>query len=232
MRSAGRPSGKPSAVLPRSASCRSRRTAVSACGRSPAPRCGRPSCSAPSSEPRDSGRGRAHHGAGPRGAGRRPAALRAPDAGAPRPRARGGPPVADRRVDAGKPRVSRRHLPGRRPPLHRAGGKRAPAAPSRRPAVGAPGDESIDELYLANEHQHAAIHAALAAGSPEGARALAREHVLALFRLLETILQQVGGARSAASSRPRQLAPPERHAAARAGDPPLPFSKVSLSSSP
>jgi DNA-binding GntR family transcriptional regulator len=60
------------------------------------------------------------------------------------------------------------------------------------PAVWAPGDASIDELYLANEHQHAAIHAALAAGSPEGARALAREHVLASFRLLETILEQVG----------------------------------------
>ncbi len=46
------------------------------------------------------------------------------------------------------------------------------------PAVWAPGDESIDELYLANERQHEAIRGALAAGSPEGARALAREHVL------------------------------------------------------
>jgi DNA-binding GntR family transcriptional regulator len=62
------------------------------------------------------------------------------------------------------------------------------------PAVWAPGDETIDELYLANERQHAAIRAALAARSPEGARALAREHVLESFRLLETILAQVGRA--------------------------------------
>jgi DNA-binding GntR family transcriptional regulator len=62
------------------------------------------------------------------------------------------------------------------------------------PAVWAPGDESIDELYLANEQQHEAIRGALAARSPEGARALAREHVLASFRLLETILEQVGRA--------------------------------------
>jgi DNA-binding GntR family transcriptional regulator len=62
------------------------------------------------------------------------------------------------------------------------------------PAVWAPGDETIDGLYLANERQHAAIRAALAAGSVEGARELAREHVLASFRLLETILAQVGRA--------------------------------------
>jgi len=62
------------------------------------------------------------------------------------------------------------------------------------PAVWAPGDETIDVLYLANERQHAAIRAALAAGSIEGARELAREHVLASFRLLETILAQVGRA--------------------------------------
>lgn len=61
------------------------------------------------------------------------------------------------------------------------------------PAVWAPGDETIDELYLANEHQHRAIQAALAAGSAEGARALAREHVLSSFHLLETILDQVRG---------------------------------------
>src|SRR5262249_26275651 len=62
------------------------------------------------------------------------------------------------------------------------------------PAVWAPGDESISELYLANERQHMAIHAALAARSPDGARELAREHVLASFRLLETILDKVGRA--------------------------------------
>ena len=68
------------------------------------------------------------------------------------------------------------------------------------PAVWAPGDETIDSLYLANERQHEAIRAALAAGSPDGARALAREHVLASFRLLETILEQVG--RALTDSRP------------------------------
>jgi DNA-binding GntR family transcriptional regulator len=60
------------------------------------------------------------------------------------------------------------------------------------PAIWAPGDATIDELYAENERQHRAIQAALAAGSEEGARALAHEHVLASFRLLETILEQVG----------------------------------------
>jgi len=60
------------------------------------------------------------------------------------------------------------------------------------PAVWAPGDATIDELYLLNERQHAAIRDALAARSPDGARALAREHVLGSFHLLETILEQVG----------------------------------------
>ena len=66
------------------------------------------------------------------------------------------------------------------------------------PAVWAPGDETIGELYVQNERQHEAIKDALAAGSRDGARALAREHVLASFRLLDTILEQVGaGWRSA-----------------------------------
>jgi DNA-binding GntR family transcriptional regulator len=70
------------------------------------------------------------------------------------------------------------------------------------PAVWAPGDETIDELYLLNERQHRAIKDALAAGSPEGARALGREHVLSSFHLLETILEQVGrGWREPAASR-------------------------------
>jgi DNA-binding GntR family transcriptional regulator len=60
------------------------------------------------------------------------------------------------------------------------------------PAVWAPGDETIDELYALNEHQHRAIWNALAARSPVGARELAREHVLASFNLLETILEQAG----------------------------------------
>ena len=60
------------------------------------------------------------------------------------------------------------------------------------PAVWAPGDHSIDGLYLKNDQQHRAIREALAAGSAAGARALAREHVLSSFRMLETILEQVG----------------------------------------
>jgi DNA-binding GntR family transcriptional regulator len=60
------------------------------------------------------------------------------------------------------------------------------------PAVWAPGDHSLDGLYLKNDHQHRAIREALAAGSAEGARAIARDHVLSSFRLLETILEQVG----------------------------------------
>ena len=53
------------------------------------------------------------------------------------------------------------------------------------PAVWAPGDHSIDGLYAKNAEQHRAIRQALAAGSAEGARALAREHVLSSFHLLE-----------------------------------------------
>jgi DNA-binding GntR family transcriptional regulator len=61
------------------------------------------------------------------------------------------------------------------------------------PAVWAPGDHSIDGLYAKNAEQHRAIRQALTAGSAEGARALAREHVLSSFHLLEAILEQVGG---------------------------------------
>jgi DNA-binding GntR family transcriptional regulator len=60
------------------------------------------------------------------------------------------------------------------------------------PAVWAPGDARIDELYAQNDHQHRAIRSALAAGSASGARALAREHVLSSFHMLEEILEQVG----------------------------------------
>jgi DNA-binding GntR family transcriptional regulator len=60
------------------------------------------------------------------------------------------------------------------------------------PAVWAPGDHSIDDLYARNDQQHRAIREALAAGSAAGARAPAREHVLSSFHLLETILTQVG----------------------------------------
>jgi DNA-binding GntR family transcriptional regulator len=60
------------------------------------------------------------------------------------------------------------------------------------PAVWAPGDHSIDDLYARNAEQHRAIKQALLAGSAAGARTLAREHVLSSFTLLETILEQVG----------------------------------------
>jgi DNA-binding GntR family transcriptional regulator len=60
------------------------------------------------------------------------------------------------------------------------------------PAVWAPGDHSLDELYVKNAEQHRAIKQALAAGSAVGARELAREHVMSSFALLETILEQVG----------------------------------------
>jgi DNA-binding GntR family transcriptional regulator len=61
------------------------------------------------------------------------------------------------------------------------------------PAVWAPGDHTIDGLYAQNAEQHRAIRQALAAGSSEGARALAHEHVLSSFSLLQAILEQVGG---------------------------------------
>jgi DNA-binding GntR family transcriptional regulator len=60
------------------------------------------------------------------------------------------------------------------------------------PAVWAPGDSRIDELYAKNDQQHRAIRQALAAGSAEGARSLARDHVLSSFHMLEEILEQVG----------------------------------------
>ena len=49
----------------------------------------------------------------------------------------------------------------------------------------------LDELYLKNDRQHRAIRDAIAARSPEGARVLAREHVLSSGRLLEAILDKV-----------------------------------------
>jgi DNA-binding GntR family transcriptional regulator len=60
------------------------------------------------------------------------------------------------------------------------------------PAVWAPGDARIDELYAQNDQQHRAIRQALAAGSAAGARSLARDHVLSSFHMLEEILEQVG----------------------------------------
>jgi DNA-binding GntR family transcriptional regulator len=49
----------------------------------------------------------------------------------------------------------------------------------------------LDDLYELNLAQHRAIRHAIAARNPQGARALAREHVLHSGRLLEAILDQV-----------------------------------------
>ncbi len=49
----------------------------------------------------------------------------------------------------------------------------------------------LDELYRKNDRQHRAIRDAIVARSPEGARVLAREHVLSSGRLLEAILDKV-----------------------------------------
>jgi len=49
----------------------------------------------------------------------------------------------------------------------------------------------LDGLYARNELQHRALREAIAAGSPRGARVLAREHVLHSWELLEAILDHV-----------------------------------------
>jgi len=49
----------------------------------------------------------------------------------------------------------------------------------------------LDELFHNNDRQHRAIREAMAARSPQGARVLAREHVLSSGRLLEAILDKV-----------------------------------------
>ena len=59
----------------------------------------------------------------------------------------------------------------------------------------------LDELYLKNDRQHRAIRDAIAARSPQGARVLAREHVLSSGRLLEAILDKV----AAQSREPSQI---------------------------
>jgi DNA-binding GntR family transcriptional regulator len=56
--------------------------------------------------------------------------------------------------------------------------------------VWATGDD-LDELYRKNDRQHRAIREAIAARSTQGARVLAREHVLSSGRLLEAILDKV-----------------------------------------
>ena len=59
-------------------------------------------------------------------------------------------------------------------------------------AVWGTGGSGIDELYEDNVRQHQAIIEALRAKSASAARVLAREHVMASFHLLETVLEQVG----------------------------------------
>jgi DNA-binding GntR family transcriptional regulator len=66
--------------------------------------------------------------------------------------------------------------------------------------VWAPEGAELDALYELNDRQHRAIREALAAGSAAGARSLAREHVLASFNLLVTVLDHAG-----AQGRAREL---------------------------
>ena len=56
----------------------------------------------------------------------------------------------------------------------------------------APGGSETDALYERNDNEHRAIIAALRAGNPAGAKALAREHVLHSFELLVHVLEQFG----------------------------------------
>jgi DNA-binding GntR family transcriptional regulator len=58
----------------------------------------------------------------------------------------------------------------------------------------------LDELYRKNDRQHRAIREAIAARSPQGARVLAREHVLSSGRLLEAILDKVSSQSREASA--------------------------------
>jgi len=51
----------------------------------------------------------------------------------------------------------------------------------------------LDDLYERNDREHRAIREAIAAGSATGARALARQHVLHSWELLDGILEHVRG---------------------------------------
>jgi DNA-binding GntR family transcriptional regulator len=64
----------------------------------------------------------------------------------------------------------------------------------------------VDELYVRNDLEHRAIREALAARSPEGARALARTHVLHSGELLLAILEQMAGRPAAVRARPGRRA--------------------------
>jgi DNA-binding GntR family transcriptional regulator len=58
-------------------------------------------------------------------------------------------------------------------------------------SIWVPGGPEIDELYERNVQQHQAIIGALRARSAAGARALAREHVIASGELLQVLLDHV-----------------------------------------
>ncbi len=68
----------------------------------------------------------------------------------------------------------------------------------------------LDELYRKNDRQHRAIREAMFARSPEGARVLAREHVLSSGRLLEAILDKVSAQTREQLARRRLGASPRR----------------------
>jgi DNA-binding GntR family transcriptional regulator len=51
----------------------------------------------------------------------------------------------------------------------------------------------FDDLYVKNDLQHRAIREAIAAGSAQAARVVAKEHVLSSGRLIETVLESLGG---------------------------------------
>ena len=68
-----------------------------------------------------------------------------------------------------------------------------------------PGGPEIDDLYRQNVNQHRAILDALVAGSSDGARALAHEHVLHSCRLLEVILEHRGLQAAAPRQRAREV---------------------------
>jgi len=102
--------------------------------------------------------------------------------------------------------VPRHHLSRRGPATRRADGEeRAPHVLG--PAVWAPGDHSLDGLYLKNAEQHRAIKQALAAGSAAGARALAREHVLSSFTAARDDLSRSARSRATGSAGARLAAP-------------------------
>ena len=50
----------------------------------------------------------------------------------------------------------------------------------------------FDDLYVKNDLQHRAIREAIAAGSAQAARVIAKEHVLSSGRLIETVLESLG----------------------------------------